>query len=380
MTSRLSAPARTLLKALALLIALALGGWLLFDRPVTAEDSGDAGDSTQSASMQKLSLPSEADPGAVVATIGSTKITQAELEQQLAAQLVSVRLERHKILEDGLDNYLGQQVLQKEADARGVSTTALLKSEVSDKVADPTDDEIDAFYESNKSRLRQPKEQMVDRIRQYLRQQKYNKAYSDYMDSLKSKYDVQVFLKPMRLDVDSPDAPSEGPANAPVTLVEFSDFQCPFCARVNPTIEKAMKEYDGKIRLVYRQFPLTNIHPNALRAAEASLCARDQGKFWAMHDAMFADQRGLSADGLKATAVKLGLKANQFNECLDSKKYQDDVLAERLAGVAAGVKGTPALFVNGRPLSGGAVAYETLSQAIDEELARVQGGSDASGS
>lgn len=379
MSSRIPVPARTLLKALALLTALALGGWLLFDRPVTAESSGDAGDSAGAGPAKSAAILASSSPSEVVATIGSTQITEAELEKQLASQLIAVQLQRHEILENGLDNYIAQKVLQKEADAQGVSMPELLKTQVDDKLTEPTDQDVDAFYESNKARLRLPKEQLSDRIKQYLKQQNYTKAYGDYVDALKSKYEVKVLLKPMRLDVDSPDAPAEGPADAPVTVVEFSDFQCPFCARVNPTIEKMMKNYQGKVRLVYRQFPLTNIHPNAMRAAEASLCAKEQDKFWQMHDAMFANQGALSADGLKATAAKLGMDSDKFNQCLDSNKYQDAVLADRQAGAAVGVRGTPALFVNGQPVSGGAVAYEKLAGIIDRELAQQEQASDSSG-
>jgi len=380
MTSRPGFQTRTLLKALALLTALGIGGWLLFDRPVTAEDAAAKKDSGEKATAQLQAVQSEAKPGEIVATIGSTQVTEAELEKFLSTQLMALRLQRQQILEDGLDRYVTQQVLQKEAGAEGVSAQDLLDKEVTSKVPDPTDDAVNAFYEGNKDRIHQPKEQVADRIKAYLKQQDQKQAYSDYVDSLKKKYDVQVLLKPIRLDVDSPDAPAEGPADAPVTVVEFSDFQCPFCARVRPTLDQVMKAYDGKVRLVYRQFPLSNLHPNAERAAEASLCAKEQGKFWQMHDAMFDDQRALSADGLKATAAKLGMNTKQFNECLDSEKYKDAVDADQQAGIAVGVRGTPALFVNGQPVPGGAVPYDKLSSIIDRELARQPKSSDSSGS
>lgn len=365
MNSSSRARTRTLFKALALLAALGIGGWLLFDRPVTAENSTPSASGGQSGA---------------VATIGSTKVSESELEDFLSAQLMQLRRQRQQILADGLDQYLSQRVLDKEAEAEGISTTALLKQEVTDKVADPTDAEVDAFYEGNKDRISVPKEQVADRIKQFLKQQRQQKAYADYIESLKKKYQVKVLMEPMRLDVDSAKAPSEGPTDAPVTIVEFSDFQCPFCARVNPTLEQVVKTYGDKVRLVYRQFPLQNLHPNAQVAAEASLCAREQGKFWEMHDAMFGNQQALAAGQLKATAAKLGLDADKFGQCLDSGKYKGEINADMKAAAAAGVNSTPSLFVNGRPLRPGALPYEEIAKVIDEELARQQQNSDSSGS
>lgn len=175
-------------------------------------------------------------------------------------------------------------------------------------------------------------------------------------------------------DVEIAGAPMRGPEDAPVTIVEFSDFQCPYCSRVTPTLERVMNDYDGKVRLAFRQFPLTNIHPMAQKAAEASLCAHEQEKFWAMHDAMFADQGNLGVDALKSKAGELGLDAEQFAACLDSGKYAEEVSSDMKAGQAAGVSGTPAMFINGRFISG-AVPYEQVAEVIDDELQRSsQGG------
>lgn len=157
-----------------------------------------------------------------------------------------------------------------------------------------------------------------------------------------------------------------GDKNAKVTLIEFSDFQCPYCGRVEPTIEKILKDYSGKVRLVYRHFPLS-FHENAQKAAEASECASEQGKFWEMHDKMYANQTTLTVDDLKGYAKGLGLNTSQFNSCLDSGKYASKVSAQEAEGQAAGVNGTPATFVNGTLVSG-AVPYEQFKAAIDAAL------------
>jgi protein-disulfide isomerase len=168
--------------------------------------------------------------------------------------------------------------------------------------------------------------------------------------------------------MDAEGFPAKGPAEAAVTIVEFSDFQCPYCSRVLPTLDRIQQSYGDKVRLVFRQFPLRSIHPQAQKAAEASLCAHDQQKFWEMHDAMFGDAKQLGIDQLKAKAASLGLDTEAFNECLDSSRHAEQVQGDVVAGSQAGVTGTPAMFVNGRFLSG-AQPYEAIAKLIDEELA-----------
>jgi len=160
-----------------------------------------------------------------------------------------------------------------------------------------------------------------------------------------------------------------GDFNAPITLVEFSDFECPFCGRHYPTLNKILDDYEGQVRLVYKQFPLTNIHPNAQKAAEASECAWEQGKFWEYHDKLFDNQAGgYSIDKFKTWATDLNLDSDQFNSCLDSGKYASKISADQQEGNTKGVQGTPATFVNGQLVSG-ALPYENFKQIIDSLLA-----------
>jgi protein-disulfide isomerase len=313
----------------------------------------------------------------VVATIGSQRISQSALDSFVAPQLMELRQQRQQVLEQGLDRYLDREVVDREAKARGMTPSDLVKKEVTSKVKEPTDAEVDAFYEGNKDRISAPKAQVVGQIKQYLMQQKEQQAFTAYANSLKTKYGVKVLLKPLRVDIDTQNEPARGPADAAVTLVEFGDFQCPYCARLEPTLKEVVKHYAGKVRLVFRQFPLQNIHPHAQVAAEASLCAREQGKFWQLHDAMYANQDALTAKDLKATAAKLGMNAKQFDACLDGHKYNSKIQADMKAGEQAGVNGTPALFVNGRPVPGGAVAYDVLAKVIDDELSRRQASAGA---
>jgi protein-disulfide isomerase len=162
-----------------------------------------------------------------------------------------------------------------------------------------------------------------------------------------------------------------GDANAKITLIEYSDFECPFCSRFTPTVDQVLKDYAGKVRLVYRHFPLS-FHPSAESAANASECAGEQGKFYEFHDLLFADQANLNVTSYKQYATQLGLNASQFNDCVDTNKYAQKVRDQASAGAAAGVTGTPGSFVvdeNGTAIPiKGALPFESVKQIIDSIL------------
>lgn len=158
-----------------------------------------------------------------------------------------------------------------------------------------------------------------------------------------------------------------GPENAKLTIVEFSDFQCPFCGRFEPTVARILTEYKDQVRLVYRHFPLESIHPNARPAAEASECASEQGKFWEFHDKLFLGQDSLSADFYSKTARELGLNVAKFDACVKDRKYSARVDEDYQSGLAAGVQGTPHTIVGTTPISG-ALPYESVKQVVDAAL------------
>jgi len=307
-------------------------------------------------------------PTDVVAEVAGKPITRAELEESLAPQLAQLDRQRRGLLEQGIDRLVEDRILAAEAAARGIAVDALLQAEVEAKAGEVTDADARAFYDQNQARIGRPYEQIANQIKQYLGQQKRQDLRDQLVASLRPKYSARILLEVDRIEVAEAGAPARGPAGAPVVIIEFSDFQCPFCSRVLPAIAQVEKVYGDQVRFVYRQFPL-NIHPNAQKAAEASLCANEQGKFWQMHDAMFGDQGALAVDQLKAKAAGLGLAADQFNACLDSGKFAAQIAADLSDGQKAGVTGTPALFVNGRFISG-AVPFEALAKVIDDELSR----------
>lgn len=313
-------------------------------------------------------VPAGAVDQPVLATIDGQPVTLQEVETAAARELKRAEMEfarqRHEVLEQALEQLLAQKLLEREAAARGISQEALLQSL---QPAAVTEQDIDAFYAENQARLSGTREQFGDRIRQYLQEQRMHAAYTQLLQQMKEGHKVQTLLEPYRVDV-APLGAAMGPEDAPVTIVEFSDFECPYCVRIYPALQDLVRRYQGKVRLVYRHFPL-GIHANARKAAEASLCAQEQGKFWEMHNAMFDNPRSLTPPGLKSLAAGIGLSSDAFNACLDSGRFAAQVDRDLADGEILGVNGTPATFVNGRMLSG-AVPVEQLAAIIDEELAR----------
>jgi len=315
----------------------------------------------------------------VVATIAGEPFTAAQLEEAAGARLFRLRTEQYQAQRQILDDEIARRLLEREAAARKVTAAELIKQEVEAKVAPVTEEEQRAFYAQNKARMGEMTEaDALKRIEAGLRQQRIGERQAEFLNGLRAKADVHVLLEPPRLALTAGDDPARGPADAPVTIVEFSDFQCPYCSRATATLKKLDAAYPGKIRLVYRDFPLVQIHPNAARAAEAAACANEQGKFWPMHDAMFEHQDKLAEADLKASAAALGLDAAAFNTCLDSGRHTAEWKKDAAEGDRYGVSSTPAFFINGR-LVVGAQPYESFVRILDEELARSARGGAGSG-
>lgn len=175
----------------------------------------------------------------------------------------------------------------------------------------------------------------------------------------------------LRVAVNIDGAPVLGDDNAPVTIVEFSDFECTFCKQVQPTLQELKNKYGSRIKFVFKQYPLGDIHKYAVTSAVASLCANEQSKFWEYHDVLFEnanDSGSLNPKLLKSLAKQIGLNTEQFNKCLDSKKYLDKVKMDFEEGVNIKVTGTPTFFINGQMLQG-SQGIEEFERIIEEELA-----------
>lgn len=313
-------------------------------------------------------------PGDVVATVGPRKITLADVDklalEQPAGSFGSMKLANalYEARRAALEQIVGDALIDEEAAARKVNRDAVVTQEITSQVKPVTDADISAWYQANQARVQGATlDQLRDPIRRFLTQGRNEEARRTFVDKLREKTPVRIALEPPRQQVDAPAGrPTRGPADAPVQIIEFADFQCPFCLRADPTVKQVLSTYGDKVRLVYRHYPLPT-HPNARPAAEAAACAAEQGKFWEYHDRLFANQSKLAPADLKQDAVDLGLDASKFDACFDAQKFKADIDTDVKAGDAAGVNGTPAFFINGRLVSG-AQPFDVFKRIIDEEL------------
>ena len=313
----------------------------------------------------------EAPPAAAVsvaATVAGTPIPLAEVDDLVRPQLMELRAREHQLRSQALDALVARTLIEKEAAARGVTPEALDQAEVAAKVK-VTDAELQAVYAANKARLGNKSEaEALEQVRSAVVQQRQTERRNAFARELRGKYDVKLLLEPYRVPVELAGAPLRGNPKAPVTIVEFSDFQCPFCVRARPTVARVREAYGDRVRWAFRHYPL-DFHPLAQKAGEAAACAGEQDRFWQMHDRLWANSAKLEVPELKAHAQALGLDAPAFAACLDSGRHASLVERDLAAGQAYGVSGTPAFFVNGRPLIG-AQPFEAFQQVIDDELAR----------
>ena len=303
------------------------------------------------------------------AKVNGQEITYSELDEMAAARLVRLRTQAYEIRKQTLDEMIDTRLLEAEAKKRGITVDELIKAEVEGKVAEISDEEARAFFEKNPPRGNVDFDRMKQRIKDYLGKKNQQDARTAFLTGLREAAGVEVYLEPMRFDVKFADAdPVKGPESAPIQIVEYSDFQCPYCSRVNPTLTQIKETYGDKVAVAFRNFPLP-MHKEAPKAGEAAYCAQEQGKFWEYHDVLFENQRAQQDEDLKKYAEQVGIDGAKFAECLDSSKYAERVEADKKSGEAFGVSGTPAFFVNGVFING-ARPFEAFAEVIDQEVAR----------
>ena len=315
-------------------------------------------------------------PSDVAARVGGRAITVKELDERWRAADAADQAETVQKLYDGrraaLEAIVADALIAEAAKTRGLSSEAYVQAEISKRMKPVTDTDVAVFYQSNVGQMEgRPLEVMAPAITRYLTEQRENETRLTLVNELrKTGPAVRLLMEAPRFDVALSDTdPSLGSAKAPVTLIEFSDFQCPFCQRVAPTLKKIHQTYGDKVRIVWKDFPLTQIHPQAFKAGEAGHCAAEQGKFWEYHDQLFGNQQALQPDDLKKYALAAGVEAGRFNACLDTSKHAERVREGVAQGTRLGVNSTPTIFVNGRRVSG-AQPYEVFAAVIDEELSK----------
>lgn len=314
----------------------------------------------------------EEGPSPVVAKFGDKVIRLGEVDKRVEDELSELNEQIYKLRTDAADRIAVEALVSKRALAEGLTEDAWLQEHVESQLEQPSDDAMRTLFDRARKQI--PEGVTFDdakpQLRQVLLREARTKKARDVFAQLKREVGYQVVLEApakVRKQVEAL-GPSRGNPSAKVVIIEFADFECSYCARAHETVQAVLKAYGDQVRLVFRHYPLS-FHPKAPKAAEATACADEQGKFWELHDLLFESQ-ALELDALKLQAQRAGVDLPKFEACLDSGKTAGLVVRDQQAGQRAGVSGTPAFFINGIQLSG-AKPEEEFRQVIDAELARL---------
>jgi protein-disulfide isomerase len=310
-----------------------------------------------------------AAPGDVVAKVGGQPVTRAELDKYAAGGLERIRHEEYEVRLQALEQLIFDKVLEKEAAARGLSKEAYLKSEVADKIPAPSDKEVAALYEANKHRFGgRSFEEVKAGLARSVRDRRQSEQEQILRHALRQQAQVEILLDEPRTRVAiPPEALAMGPENAPVTMVEFLDYQCPYCHKVQGVVDELLAAYPGKVRFVHREFLLGS--PRAMPAARAARCAADQKRFWEYHKGLLTEPGDMSDADLQRRASALSLDGASFAACLASDRHDATIKQSVAQGTDLGVSGTPTFFINGRRLVGVRPVHE-FRDMIEAELRR----------
>jgi protein-disulfide isomerase len=321
------------------------------------------------ASAQEASAP-QASP--TLAIIDGQPITEDQLPASDQSQLIRMMQQVYSVKMRALHAVVDQKLIAAEARRKGVTPDQLFQTEIVAKVADPTEEQIRAYYESRPEMKQQPYDSVKDKIRDGLKGVEISKARTIYVQNLMQQAmndgEMTLILAPPSIEVSADPARLRGDPNAPVTIVEFSDFSCPFCRKAESILPEVLAKYPGQVKLGYRDFPLDALHPQAELAAEASRCAEEQGKYWEYHDLLFARPDKQTSDVLLDDARTLKLDDQKFSACLSSGRYKAQVQQDIQMGDRAGMVATPGFFINGAFVSGAQPAA-TFEKVIDQKLA-----------
>lgn len=308
-------------------------------------------------------------PAAVLVTVGGRPVTEGGISERLKPIVYKLRLNSYQLAKQALDVTINDLLLLAEATRRNVPPEEIVRKEISEKIRTPTEAEIAKFYAENKARIPEELAAVSNQIGSYLQEQDRERLEKELSTRLRAGADIRVLISapPLPLQsISADDDPVRGNATAAVTIVEFTDFQCPACAAMQPIIDEVMKTYGTRVKLVVRDFPLA-MHANARKAAEAANAANAQGKFFEYTDLLFKRQDALDVASLKKYATELGLNRVQFDAALDSGKYAGEIRHDIDDGQLYGIDSTPALFVNGMAVT--EMSSEALRAAIERALA-----------
>ena len=331
------------------------------------------------ASAAPSSAPAATAASTPIASWEGGSLSYGDIAGPIKGSLTKLEAEyltnRYETESQALDQVLNDKLLEAEAKKRGLtSPIELLKTEVEQKAGEPTDKEVQELYDANARRLGgQPLEAVRDQVVGAVRQRKQQERYGAFIEELRASYKVNLTLpypELPRFEVSVDDDPSIGPVDAPVTIVQFAEFQCPYCGKARESLAQVEKAYPGKVRFVFRDFPL-GFHDRAIPAAVAANCAgkQDPAKYWKVHDILMTNQRALQEPDLERAAQEAGVDMAKWKSCRTEVAMEEEVKKDMADGEAVGVSGTPAFFVNGIFLNG-AVPFERFKSIIDRELAK----------
>ena len=308
-------------------------------------------------------------PSAIIVSVAGRPITAGAINERLKPIAYKLRLNGYTLAKQALDLTINDLLLLAEANRRNVPPEEIVRKEISEKVHVPTEAEVAKFYADNKAKIPGELAAVSNQIASYLQEQDRQRLEQALSERLRKGADIRLLVSEPTLPVQSisaDDDPVRGDANAPVTIVEFTDFQCPSCAAMQPIIDEVLKSYGPKVKLVVRDFPLA-MHANARKAAEAANAAHAQGKFFEYTALLLKRQDALDIPSLKKYASELGLDRVRFDAALDGGKYAAEVKHDMDDGELYGIDSTPAIFVNGIALR--EMSAEALRALIDRGLA-----------
>jgi protein-disulfide isomerase len=308
---------------------------------------------------------------APVAIVEGRPVLEEELSPLVESDLRKLRLQEYLVRHKALETLITKKLIAAKAEEKGLTTEEFLRQAVDGKLAEPTDRELESYYANQRNLSNVPFEQVKSRLVPLVKQQNAVRARQDYILRLREEAHVTVMLEPPQVSVSYDPARVRGEPSAPVTIIEFSDFQCPYCRKAHATLKELLSKYEGRVRLAYRDFPLSQVHPQAHRAAEAARCAGEQGKFWAYHDLLFDSPARWSDEDFSKAARTVGLDVPQFQACLSGGKFRSQVDEDLKEGTLAGVDATPGFFINGTFLSG-SQPLATFEEIVDAELAQAR--------
>jgi protein-disulfide isomerase len=306
----------------------------------------------------------------VLATVEGQSITAAEVRKALGQNLSKLEEQAYELKKQQVDELIADKLLAAEAARRSTTVDALVQQEITSKVAPVTESDVATFVAANRSRIPGDPAQFTGQIRSFLVEQRTTAQRQAFVGSLRAKAKVEVLLQAppvFRSEVATAGAPVRGDVKAPITIVEFSDFHCPYCRTVQPALLQVLAKYPSQVRLIYKHFPLDSLHPQARRASEASWCANEQGKFWEFHDRVYAAGPDASEAALGKFATEVSLDKAAFDACLASGRPAAAIQKDVNEGMGHGINGTPGFFVNGRYVSG-ALPLSAFENLIEQEL------------